>query len=409
MDTLLASSAGPLSRCDDLRAPGVVNLIVSMYVAAGNGGVDYEQDDRKGDKGHRAGVPLLFILVGMLVSYLPQHIRIIARGTSEGISPYFVLLGVTSATSGFANILTLPQSLEDVACCKELDTFHCMAGLLGIAQLGVQWICFAFILALFLVFFRFDDANVPIPEEEIRDEQPRWQTAVLVAYICLLHGLLVIALTAVFATVFPQALSGWANALGLMAALLAAVQYFPQIHTTYRLKHVGSLSIPMMCMQTPGGFVFAASLFVRLGWGGWSSWGIFLLTATMQGILLSMAIYYELQRAFPDDEDSDEDSDDAANVSGNGNGNGRIGGNAHPKVHRPLYRRVLSYRSARLDENTPSRYSAHPEHYGTTPDEISDIIDRQDSDAATETQPLLRPGGIGNPRRENDARRRSGH
>lgn len=249
---------------------------------------------------------------------------------------------------------------------------------------------------------------MPIPAEEIRDEQPRWQTAVLVAYICLLHGLLIVVLTAVFAAVAPQALSGWANAMGLMAALLAAVQYVPQIYTTYRLKHVGSLSIPMMCMQTPGGFVFAASLFVRLGWGGWSSWGIFVLTATMQGILLIMAIYYELQRAFPDDEvDSEEDDTGAAN--GSGDCNGRTGGNAHHKIHRPLYRRVLSYRSARLDDCTPSRYSAHPEHYGTTPDEISDIIDRQDSDAATETQPLLRPGGIGNPRREHDTRRRTAH
>jgi len=80
----------------------------------------------------------------MLISYLPQHYRIISRGTSEGISPYFILLGVTSATSGFANILTLPQSRQDVGCCSELDKFHCIAGLLGIAQLGVQWICFAF-------------------------------------------------------------------------------------------------------------------------------------------------------------------------------------------------------------------------------------------------------------------------
>jgi hypothetical protein len=51
----------------------------------------------------------------------------------------------------------------------------------------------------------------------------------------------------------------------------------------------------MMCIQTPGGFVFAGSLFARLGWAGWSSWGIFVLTATMQGILLSLAIYYEVQ------------------------------------------------------------------------------------------------------------------
>lgn len=373
MDARWSDDSGLLSRCDELRAPGVINLIVSMV-----------------------------ILVGMLVSYLPQHIRIISRGTSEGISPYFVLLGVTSATSGFANILTLPQSRQDVACCQELDTFHCMAGLLGIAQLGVQWICFAFILVLFLVFFRFGDANVSIPEDEIRNEQPRWQTAVLVAYLCLLHGLLIIVLTAIFAAVIPEALSGWANALGLMAALLAAIQYLPQIYTTYHLKHVGSLSIPMMCIQTPGGLLFAGSLFARLGWAGWSSWGIFLMSATMQGTLLSMAIFYELQRAFPDDEVEDGDETPAVGAVGHGDGY------APHKVHRPLYRRVLSYRSARLDDNTPSRYSAHPEHYGTTPDEISDIMYRQDSDAATETQPLLRPGGIGNPRRDYDSHPHAG-
>ena len=95
----------------------------------------------------------------MLISYLPQHYRIISRGTSEGISPYFILLGVTSATSGFANILTLPQSRQDVGCCKELDTFHCMAGLLGIAQLGVQWICFAFMLVPCLPVVALSAAN----------------------------------------------------------------------------------------------------------------------------------------------------------------------------------------------------------------------------------------------------------
>ena len=84
-----------------------------------------------------------FILIGMLVSYLPQHYRIISRGTSEGISPYFVLLGTTSATSGFAAILTVEPSRQDIACCKSVETLQCLAGLLGIGQLGVQWICFS--------------------------------------------------------------------------------------------------------------------------------------------------------------------------------------------------------------------------------------------------------------------------
>lgn len=88
-------------------------------------------------------LPSSLIIIGILFSYLLQHYRIISRGTSEGISPYFVLLGVTSANAQFGNILSLPQSRGDVACCKQVSPFECAAGLLGIAQIGVQWICFS--------------------------------------------------------------------------------------------------------------------------------------------------------------------------------------------------------------------------------------------------------------------------
>ena len=84
----------------------------------------------------------LFIVVGILVSYLPQHLRIISRRSSEGLSPYFVLLGTTSGTFALLNILTLPRSQEDIACCGEVSRFACLAGLLGIAQVAVQWGCF---------------------------------------------------------------------------------------------------------------------------------------------------------------------------------------------------------------------------------------------------------------------------
>lgn len=80
-----------------------------------------------------------------------------------------------------------------------------------------------------------------------------------------------------------------------MAAALAAIQYFPQIYTTYTLGHVGSLSIPMMCIQTPGGYLFAGSLAARLGVEGWSTWGVYLVSATLQGCLLVMGIYFEVQ------------------------------------------------------------------------------------------------------------------
>ena len=56
-----------------------------------------------------------------------------------------------------------------------------------------------------------------------------------------------------------------------------------------------SLSIPMMCIQTPGSFVFAGSLAARLGTEGWSSWGMFVVTGCLQGVLLGMGITFELR------------------------------------------------------------------------------------------------------------------
>ena len=89
-----------------------------------------------------------FILLGILVSYLTQHYRIIARRSSEGISPYFILLGVTGGTCALSNILVLPASRADLACCHEISGFACFAGLLGIFQVALQWSCFAIMYVL---------------------------------------------------------------------------------------------------------------------------------------------------------------------------------------------------------------------------------------------------------------------
>lgn len=193
---------------------------------------------------------------------------------------------------------------------------------------------------------------------------------------------MIIVVTAVLEYVAPQKLNIWAPALGLMAAILAAIQYFPQIWTTYHLKHVGSLSIPMMCIQTPGGFLFAGSLFARLGWGGWSSWGIFLLTATMQGILLALAIYYEVQTR-------------------------KANGHAHlaDETDESRYQPRNHLHANGFDDDTPGRYTNHPETYADNPEQLARILDRQESDAAAETAPLLHPGGIGDPHRNYDTNR----
>jgi hypothetical protein len=49
----------------------------------------------------------------------------------------------------------------------------------------------------------------------------------------------------------------------------------------------------MMCIQTPGALVWAGSLAARLGPKGWSTWGILIVTAFLQGTLLVLSVFFE--------------------------------------------------------------------------------------------------------------------
>jgi uncharacterized protein with PQ loop repeat len=246
-----------------------------------------------------------FIVVGILVSYLPQHYKIISKRSSRGLSPLFVLLGTVSGTASIANILTLPESTRDMGCCKEIGGFPCAAALLGIVQIGVQWSCFFFMyvkfgstisrsrpnansMMLFLIFFPRDSEDA----EEQDTSLPTWKEAIIVLAGSLAFFVFAFIGSIIFVYPAHAHVRGWANFLGLLGTALAAIQYIPQIRTTWKLQETGSLSVPMMCIQTPGSFVFAASLAVRLGPAGWSAWGLFILTGLLQGCLLVMSLRF---------------------------------------------------------------------------------------------------------------------
>ncbi|KAL4979268.1 hypothetical protein BDW66DRAFT_157474 [Aspergillus desertorum] len=248
------------SQCGHLISPGVLNFVLSIL-----------------------------IVLGILVSYLPQLIRIAALRSSFGISPYFVLLGTTSGTFALANMVSQRQTLQDAACCKVVSELSCFAGLLGLLQVATQLLSFFAILALFVVFFPRESS----PNSVARKEGPTHWTALTVAFICVVHAVIMLIVTLAIGFRKHPALQSWSDFCGITAAILASIQYFPQIYTTLRLGCVGSLSIPMMCIQTPGALVWAGSLAARLGSKGWSTWGILIVTACLQGTLLVLCVFFE--------------------------------------------------------------------------------------------------------------------
>ncbi|KAF8939470.1 hypothetical protein EDD21DRAFT_371938 [Dissophora ornata] len=242
----------------------------------------------------------LFILVGMVVSYLPQHFRIIHKGTSEGISPWFLLLGAISASSTFLNIVILQWRV--ILCCKVLSLGPCLESTLGIAQLGVQFVMFGLVLVLYLIYYpsykivaeralphvRHTFSFWPAPSEE-------WALSLIIANVVAIHLAICVVITMALLTFVGGPENGWTSAwatfLGITSVTLATIQYVPQIHRTFKRKSVGALSIPMMMMQTPGAALLTISLALRPG-ANWTTWIVYAVTGCLQGTLLIMCLYF---------------------------------------------------------------------------------------------------------------------
>jgi len=235
----------------------------------------------------------IFIAAGILVSYLPQHFKIIINKTSEGISPWFLLLGSISMTCSFFNILIL-QAYE-FECCKHESARLCFENTLGIVQLTLQWTMFTMILTLFMVYYPEYRKYVNLTPKEYSAE---WRISRLVSASFVFHFFFTLIVSAGLVIFVggaeKMATRYWADLLGLISLVLASIQYLPQIWATWKRKSVGALSIPMMMMQTPGSFLFVYSLASRTG-TRWSTWFVFLITGCLQGTLLIMCICWHFR------------------------------------------------------------------------------------------------------------------
>ncbi|KAF7334467.1 hypothetical protein MVEN_02276200 [Mycena venus] len=246
----------------------------------------------------RTAALTLCLCIGLVISYLPQHFRIIRQNTSEGLSPWFLLLGSTSSAAGFLNLVTVQHT--QIRCCRVVTLAQCVESTAGIVQVGLQWGMFSFIFVLYMLYFpahlKFETTELPSspPSSPSSSSSPRLPPVHLPA-----------PPTPYPDPSFPDpdpdtsplpvALARWALYLGVSSALLAAIQYLPQISYTYRARLVGALSVPMMCVQSPGAVAMVLSIALRPG-TNWTSWITYAVAGMMQFTLLSICIAWKVRQ-----------------------------------------------------------------------------------------------------------------
>lgn len=211
------------------------------------------------------------------ISYLPQVIKIARLRSTEGINPYFLMLMTLGSSFAFSNILVLSKPV--VHCCLSgITPFDCGSSLLGAFQLFAGLVGPLTLVALSVQFRESGDkGNAMIRSAKI----------VLVTLLVSWFFVLIVN--------DPLANRRLATLFGLLALGVGFVQYFPQLYTTYKLKHTGSLSILMMLVQIPGGYLFALSLMLRKD-SHWSTWISVMAAASFQLTLLIMSLYYSIKQ-----------------------------------------------------------------------------------------------------------------
>ena len=166
----------------------------------------------------------------------------------------------------------------------------------------------------------FDPSSFILPGEVRRSEislSPDYRYALSLFTLTVLHFFLTALTTTILLTVLPKspragsppvghpagrehpsetAVRVWATTLGLTSVVLAMWQYVPQLFLTARTRLVGSLSIPMMCLQTPGSLVFVYTLAVRPG-VNWTGWATYAVTGLFQGGLLVLCICWKRRQS----------------------------------------------------------------------------------------------------------------
>jgi len=245
-----------------------------------------------------------FVISCLLMAWLfaanfPQWARIASRKSAEGLSTLYILLGSLSGVCAVGNILVLPSTDVDMECCRTNSAFACINGLLGILQVIFGIACFWVVLFMY-VYYSEEEADAEIhhrrasisgPQRTFRRARRAW--IVLIVVCCFAFTILLIS--AIIVRRFPWVAQTWADTLGVGVALLACVQWLPQVLTTWHLKTLGSLSLLSLAISTPYSWIFGISMIMRVGIQGWSVWIVYMLVGTMQLVLIATGVAYKIR------------------------------------------------------------------------------------------------------------------
>ena len=219
-----------------------------------------------------------FIILAIVITYLPQYIKIIKSKSTNGISYNYLLLGNISNFTNFFGSLLLNYQIID--CCSHTNTGHCINILLPIYQMFFPWLC---IFVLYIIFLIYNTGN-------------DYRKAFISFTLFILIWVVLIGIIGLILIIHYQSMknhvTAFGNTLNIISTITCIFTFLPQLMETYRIKSTGSLSIISLAFQAPGSFLvfFYQNIILKTPFTiGFP----YLISGILQTALVLLSYYYE--------------------------------------------------------------------------------------------------------------------
>eukprot|EP01095_Lingulamoeba_sp_RSL-Kostka_P014290 TRINITY_DN618_c3_g1_i1.p2 TRINITY_DN618_c3_g1~~TRINITY_DN618_c3_g1_i1.p2 ORF type:complete len:188 (-),score=65.83 TRINITY_DN618_c3_g1_i1:200-763(-) len=131
-----------------------------------------------------------------------------------------------------------------------------------------------------------------LSKNEIKKER-KLQWLVFVSYNICMAALIFVGYGWLWVT-SPESTTviGYADFMGIFGSVIVIIQFVPEIYEVFKNKESGTLSFVMLCVQTPGTWIWWVYL-ITIGAQDWSTWLSTLVAAINVTILLGEVIYFD--------------------------------------------------------------------------------------------------------------------
>ena len=222
----------------------------------------------------------IFITIGIILTYIPQFLKIIKTRSTFGISIKMIFIG---NIANFANLFgTFMSDWSKISCCSEVSSKLCGATIVPLFQMASPWLCMFVLYVIYLYYYR---------------EEIHYYYEELIRYFHIYLGtILIITVSGVIVLLALPSNSSDISEIGdvfnIISVVFCIIQWIPQITTTYKYKEIGSISLLALAMQVPGSFLVFGYQDAMIN-SRFSVGMPYLFAGIQQLILLIMGMFYE--------------------------------------------------------------------------------------------------------------------